>query len=59
MLFFQIRERRISKVQILIWRQALWFTIIVIFDIVAVIAAIYAPAKRIRNMEITATINEL
>ena len=35
------------------------FAIIVIFDIVAAIVAIYAPAKRIRNMEITATINEL
>ena len=33
--------------------------IIVVFDIVSVAAAVYAPAKRIRNMPITATINEL
>ena len=33
--------------------------IIVMFSIVAVAAAVHAPAKRIRNMEITATINEL
>lgn len=34
-------------------------TIIVVFDIVSAAAAVYAPAKRIRNMPITATINEL
>lgn len=33
--------------------------IIVVFDIVSVAAAVYAPAKRIRNMPITETINEL
>lgn len=33
--------------------------IIVLFSIVAAIAAVLAPAKRIRNMPITATINEL
>ena len=34
-------------------------TIIVVFDIVSAAVAVYAPAKRIRNMPITATINEL
>ena len=33
--------------------------IIIVFSIVAAIAAIHAPAKRIHNMEITAIINEL
>ena len=33
--------------------------IIVVFDIVSAAAAVYAPARRIRNMSITATINEL
>ncbi len=33
--------------------------IIVVFDIVSAAAAVYAPAKRIRNIPITATINEL
>ena len=33
--------------------------IIVVFDTVSAAAAVYAPAKRIRNMPITATINEL
>lgn len=33
--------------------------IIIVFSIVAAVAAVHAPAKRIRNMEITATINEL
>lgn len=33
--------------------------IIVAFTIIAAIAAVHAPAKRIRNMPITATINEL
>ena len=33
--------------------------IIVVFDIVSAAAAVYAPAKRIRNMPITATLNEL
>ena len=33
--------------------------IIIVFSIVAVVAAVHAPAKRIRSMEITATINEL
>ena len=33
--------------------------IIVVFDTVSAAAAVYAPAKRIRNIPITATINEL
>ena len=33
--------------------------IIVVFDIVSAAAAVYAPAKRIKNMSITATINGL
>ncbi len=33
--------------------------VIIVFSIVAVVAAVHAPAKRIRDMEITATINEL
>ncbi len=33
--------------------------IIVVFDIGSAAVAVYAPAKRIRNMPITATINEL
>lgn len=33
--------------------------IIVVFDTVSAAVAVYAPAKRIRNMAITATINEL
>ncbi len=33
--------------------------IIVLFDVVSVAAAVYAPAKRIRTMAITDTINEL
>lgn len=33
--------------------------IIVVFDTVSAAAAVYAPVKRIRNMPITATINEL
>ena len=33
--------------------------IMIVFSIVAAIAAVYAPAKRIHNMEITAIINEL
>lgn len=33
--------------------------IIVVFDIVSAATAVYAPAKRIRNMPIMATINEL
>ncbi len=37
----------------------LWFGIIFVFIFVSAIAAVYAPAKRIRNMPITATINEL
>lgn len=34
-------------------------TIIILFVLLAAIVAVYAPAKRIRNMQITATINEL
>ena len=33
--------------------------IIVVFDIVSAVVAVYAPSKRIRNMAITETINEL
>ena len=33
--------------------------IVVLFVIVATLAAIYAPAKRMRNMAVTETINEL
>ena len=33
--------------------------IVVIFDLASALIAIYAPAKRIRNMAITDTINEL
>lgn len=33
--------------------------IIVVFDIISAVAAIYVPSKRIRNMAITETINEL
>lgn len=33
--------------------------IVVVFDFVCAVAAVYAPAKRIRNMAITATINDL
>ena len=33
--------------------------IMIVFSIVAAIAAVYAPAKRIHNMEITAIVNEL
>ncbi len=33
--------------------------VIIVFSIVAALAAVYAPAKRVRSMEITATINEL
>ena len=33
--------------------------VILLFVSIAAIAAVYAPAKRIRNMSITATINEL
>lgn len=38
---------------------ALWFGIVFAFTFVSAIAAIYAPAKRMRNMAITDTINEL
>lgn len=37
----------------------LWFGIVFVFILVSAIAAVYAPAKRIRNMAITDTINEL
>ena len=33
--------------------------IIVVFNLAAVVAAVHAPAKRIRNMPVTAAINEL
>lgn len=33
--------------------------VILLFVSIAAIAAVYTPAKRIRNMSITATINEL
>lgn len=35
------------------------FGVILLFVLIATIAAVYIPAKRIRNMSITATINEL
>lgn len=37
----------------------LWFGIVVVFIFSSAIASVYAPAKRICNMPITATINEL
>lgn len=37
----------------------LWFGIVFVFVFVSAIVAVYAPAKRICNMPITATINEL
>lgn len=36
----------------------LWFGIVVAFIFISAIVSVYAPAKRIRNMEITETINE-
>ena len=33
--------------------------IILLFTIIATIAAVYAPAKRIQNISVTETINEL
>ena len=42
------------------WRfPILWFGIVVAFIFISAIVSVYAPAKRIRNMSITATINEL
>lgn len=42
------------------WRfSILWFGIVVAFIFISAIVSVYAPAKRIRNMPITATINEL
>lgn len=42
------------------WRVPLkLLCIIVVFDIVSAVAAVYVPSKRIRNMAITETINEL
>ena len=42
------------------WRfPILWFGIVVAFIFISAIVSVYAPAKRIRNMPITATINEL
>ena len=41
------------------WRfPILWFGIVVAFIFISAIVSVYAPAKRIRNMEITETINE-
>ena len=37
----------------------LTFGIVVAFIFISAIVSVYAPAKRIRNMPITATINEL
>lgn len=37
----------------------LWFGIIFVFIFVSAVAAVYAPAKRLRNMAVTDTINEL
>ena len=42
------------------WRfPILWFGSVVAFIFISAIVSVYAPAKRIRNMPITATINEL
>ena len=42
------------------WRfPILWFGIVVAFIFISAIVSVYAPAKRIRNMPITAIINEL
>ena len=42
------------------WRfPILWFGIVVAFIFISAIVSVYAPVKRIRNMPITATINEL
>ena len=42
------------------WRfPILWFGIVVAFIFISAIVSVYAPAKRIRNMPITATINDL
>lgn len=42
------------------WRfPILWFGIVVAFIFISAIVSVYAPAKGIRNMSITATINEL
>lgn len=38
---------------------AVMLCVITVFVVVCVVAAVYAPAKRIRNMAITDTINEL
>lgn len=37
----------------------LWFGIVFVFIFVSAVIAVYAPAKRIRNMPVTAIINEL
>ena len=37
----------------------LWFGIVVAFILISAIVSVYVPSKRIRNMAITATINEL
>ena len=43
-----------------VWRfPAGLLAVIIVFSIAAAIAAVYAPAKRIRNMPVTAAINEL
>lgn len=38
--------------------EAVWFGIVVAFIFISAIVSVYAPAKRIRNMAITETINE-
>ena len=36
-----------------------WLLIVIVFVLVATFSAIYAPSKRMRNMAVTETINEL
>ena len=55
----------LSSVLAIVFPSAVWqfpiisLGVILLFVSIAAIAAVYAPAKRIRNMSITATINEL
>ena len=50
----------LSLIHIFEWRfPILWFGIVVAFIFISAIVSVYAPAKRLRNMPITATINEL
>ncbi len=52
--------RLITRYMGIEWRfPILWLGIVFVFILVSAAVAVYAPAKRIRNMPITATINEL